>query len=583
MKKKNMKKNIIKLVLLIIILLAVGTFFIMKSLQEKAKTYELVEIEKEDYQFFVYSTEGKYGVIDKEGKTIIPANYTQVKIPNPSKAIFICYTDDNTQVFNEKNEAIYTDFQNIEPLSLKNISSDLIYEKTVLKYKQDEKYGLVSIEGKKITNPIYESIDTLQYKEGELVVKQDNKSGIININGYEIIKPEYDNIIADGYYSSENGYKNDGYIVSNTTEQGYRYGYVNNEGKKILEPNYNELSRIPYKDENKLYLLCAENGKYGIFEGEKNIIPNEYQDITYVDGNDFCIVQKGKKYGAINLQGSMMLQVKYLQINVNGDYMYVTDENSTQKVYDKKGNETEINPNSVILSINSTEDYKIHIDTIDGTTTYSIYQGDTKLTTENYSYLEYLFENYFIASNTQGKIGVIDANGNIKIEMKYDTLQKIADTDLIQTLESSTKTTSIYSKDLNLVVQMTNANVEKIGNNLIKIYNKEDAQYVDYSGIQKQNTEVYPNNTIFAKSQNGKWGFVGKEGNVVVDYQYDEVTEINEYGFAGVKKDEKWGVIDKNGNIIVDCIYEINNQENPNFIGEYYEVSYGNGESYYTK
>ena len=161
--------------------------------------------------------------------------------------------------------------------------------------------------------------------------------------------------------------------------------------------------------------------------------------------------------------------------------------------------------------------------------------------------------------------------------------QKIADTDLIQTLESSTKTTSIYSKDLNLVVQMTNANVEKIGNNLIKIYNKEDAQYVDYSGIQKQNTEVYPNNTIFAKSQNGKWGFVGKEGNVVVDYQYDEVTEINEYGFAGVKKDEKWGVIDKNGNIIVDCIYEINNQENPNFIGEYYEVSYGNGESYYTK
>ena len=49
--------------------------------------------------------------------------------------------------------------------------------------------------------------------------------------------------------------------------------------------------------------------------------------------------------------------------------MYVTDENSTQKVYDKKGNETEINPNSVILSINSTEDYKIHIDTIDGTTT----------------------------------------------------------------------------------------------------------------------------------------------------------------------------------------------------------------------
>ena len=577
------KKTIVKLIFLIIIIIAIGAFFIIRNIQEKAKTYEIATIEKEDYQYFVYNTEGKYGVIDKAGKTIIPANYTQVKIPNPSKAVFVCYTDENTQVYNEKNETIFTDFQNIEPLNLKNISGDLIYEKTVLKYKQDEKYGLISIDGKKITNPIYENIDTLQYKEGELVVKQNNKFGVININGYEIIKPEYDNIVADGYYSSENGYKNDGYIVSNTTDQGYRYGYISNDGEKILEPNYNELSRISYSDENKIYLLCAENGKYGVFEGAKNIIPNEYQDISYIDGNDFCIVQKGKKYGVINLQGSMMLQVKYLQIDVNGDYMYVTDENSVQKVYDKKGNETEISPNTAILSTNSNEDYKIHIDTTNGATAYSIYQGETKLTTENYSYLEYLFDNYFIASNAQGKIGVIDANGNIKIEMKYDTLQKIAETNLIQTLETATQNTTIYSKEFNLVAQMTNATVEKMENDLIKIYNTETTQYFDYSGVQKQNTEVYPNNSIFAKKENGKWGFVGKEGNVVVDYQFDEATEVNEYGYAGVKKDGKWGVIDRNGNMTVDCIYEINNQENPNFIGEYYEVSYGNGESYYTK
>ena len=199
------KKNIIKLVLLIIILLAIGGFFIIKNMQEKAKIYEIATIEKEDYQYFVFNVEEKYGVINKEGKIVIPANYAQVKIPNPTKAVFICYTGENTQVFNEKNEAIFTDFQNIEPLNLKNISGDLIYEKTVLKYKQEEKYGLISIEGKKITNPIYENIDTLQYKEGELVVKQNNKYGIININGYEKIKPEYDNIVADGYYSSETG------------------------------------------------------------------------------------------------------------------------------------------------------------------------------------------------------------------------------------------------------------------------------------------------------------------------------------------------------------------------------------------
>ena len=68
-----------------------------------------------------------------------------------------------------------------------------------------------------------------------------------------------------------------------------------------------------------------------------------------------------------------------------------------------------------------------------------------------------------------------------------------------------------------------------------------------------------------------------------MDYQYDDVTEFNEYGYAGIKKDEKWGVVDKNGNVVVDPIYELNPQDKPSFIGEYYKIEFGNGEGYYTK
>ena len=39
-----------------------------------------------------------------------------------------------------------------------------------MKYQAGEKYGLVSIDGKEITSAIYDSIETLEYKDGVLRV-----------------------------------------------------------------------------------------------------------------------------------------------------------------------------------------------------------------------------------------------------------------------------------------------------------------------------------------------------------------------------------------------------------------------------
>lgn len=572
------KKSIITIIILIIIIAIIAGIFIYKGIMEKEKEYNIAEVNK--YNYFSLKENEKFGVIDNQGNIIIEPQYDDVKIPNPEKNVFICYEGQTTKVMNDKKEQIYTEYNNITPLVLKNVSTDLRYEKSVLKYEEDGKYGLISLEGKKITNPIYEEIDTLQYKEGEFVIKKDNKYGIMNMNGYVIINPEYDNIKADAYYSTDTGYKNDGYIVSNTTDEGYRYGYIDNEGNKILDTNYNDLYRINYEGET--YLVCAENGKYGLFNKNKNIIPNEYQAITYIEGDNLCLVQKGKKYGIITLEGSMILQVRYNQIDINGDYIYTTDENSEIKVYDKKGNEVEVNQNTTISTIQENPEYKIYIDTSNGTTLYSIYQGENKITNGNYNYIGYLSNNNYIASRQNEKLGVIDQNENIKLEMKYDTIRKIDGTNLVEADIQSTNTIEIYSSNLEKIAEMNNATLT-VEDNYIKLSSTTEIKYFDLEGKEKQNTEIFPENTIFAKSQNGKWGFVDKNGQVVVDYQYDEVTEQNEYGFAGVKLNDKWGIVDKNGKIIVEPTYEINAEETPEFIGTYYRVTYGFGEFYYTK
>ena len=115
-----------------------------------------------------------------------------------------------------------------------------------------------------------------------------------------------------------------------------------------------------------------------------------------------------------------------------------------------------------------------------------------------------------------------------------------------------------------------------------KIYNENETKYISNEGKELANTEVFTNNKIFAKKQGDKWGFVDASETKIIDFKYDKVTEVNKYGFAGIKQDGKWGVINSEGKIIVEPIYKLNDND-PMFIGEYYQVIYGNGEIYYTK
>ena len=77
-------------------------------------------------------------------------------------------------------------------------------------------------------------------------------------------------------------------------------------------------------------------------------------------------------------------------------------------------------------------------------------------------------------------------------------------------------------------------------------------------------------NTLFLSKKDGKYGFVDKKGNVVVDYIYDDATEQNEYGFVAVKKDGKWGAIDKDGKVVVEPIYNLENNLKIDFIGRWH-------------
>ena len=270
-----MKKRFI--VFLIIILVIIGVIFGIRRINDSKINYRIEEVNKYNYAK-LYENE-KYGVIDLEGNVIISPEYKDIVIINPEKDIFICYQDDNsTKILNSKEEELFGGYENIQPIKLKNVASILCYEKNVLTYQKNGLYGLVDVSGKKITKNIYDSIENLKGTEGKLLVSKNGKYGVININGKRLVDTKYDNIKTDEYYTENEKYLKAGFIVSNTTDDGFKIGYIDYTGKEILDAKYNDIIRITNIDD--LYLIVAENGKYGLYKKSKNIIPFEYQSIS---------------------------------------------------------------------------------------------------------------------------------------------------------------------------------------------------------------------------------------------------------------------------------------------------------------
>lgn len=565
-----------------IIIIAVISVVAVIMIQEMQFAYKIEEIKEINYVTLV--KEGKYGVIDKTGNIIIEPTYNGIQIPNPSKPVFICIGEYDKEkkeydmkAFNDKGEQLFSEYEKIEAISVETNIETTPYEKSVLAYRKDGKYGLINLEGKVITEPIYEEITSMHYKEGTFFVKQEGKVGVINLKGKEVIKPEYETITSDNYYNEKTKNKTTGFIVSKKTEDGYRYGYINYRGKMILDTEYTELERVTsISNEKELYFIAFKEGQAGLLRNKKVILNYEYEDIQYSSLNDVFVVQRNGKQGIASKKGETIVNTEYDSITFGGMYINAK-KGSTIYLFDLNGASIE---NKEIVSKTATENPNYFI-TVDQNDIYTVIDGEGKTVIDNdYSYIEYLSGDYFIVAK-DGKNGIINISGKSVVDLVYTSIFRLNDTQILQAEKIETKTIDLYSSSMHKITSMDNATITT-GENYILLSSDKDFAYYDFSGNKLEAKEVFPNNQLFAKKINDKWGFVDRSGNVVVQNEYEMVTEFNSYGFAGVKKDGKWGVMEQNGHkMIQEPIYELEWTQ-PNFIGKYYRVRNWHGDARYS-
>lgn len=357
----------------------------------------------------------------------------------------------------------------------------------------------------------YDKDNNLWYEDNVLLVQKDGKYGLINFEGKEILDISFDDI------HTLKGIKN-----SLITVKEKKLGVVNNLGKKIIDNKYEDIKSLG--DNTKLYIV-KENNKYGIY----GITENKYEDIKQLDNKEIYCVKEDNNYKVINKEGNIVFKEKF--------------------------NEIETIKNDVIVYKND-----------NGYSAYNI-KSNKKLE-KSYKQLKYTSNNMFIFKQNNN-YGIIDLDNNIKIKDEYTNINYYEDVNIYELEEKGKEENSILNSDL---TEIAKGIVNKIGTEktYIKIWTTQGYKYIDSNGESKTENEVLSRNNLFVSKKDNKYGLVDKEGNVVVEYIYDDITEQNEFGYIGVKKDGLWGSLDKQGHEICEPKYNLDDNLIIDFIGQYH-------------
>ena len=350
-------------------------------------------------------------------------------------------------------------------------------------------------------------------------------------------------------------------------ENGGKYGLINMEGNEILSCEYDEITALQGVENT---LLVSKDGSYGVVSDEGNILlPTQYSEIQglgdeAVDG--FIVKNLDGKYGVVDISNGQVLEMKYDGISKihQGDYYVVTDSGK-QKVVKKDGTESLNGSYDEITAIlKNPENGVIYKD---GEKYGVMSLSGEKTINATYDELKEAKSGILIAK-TGDNYGIIDLTGNTLVEFKYRGISYNEKADLYVTEDASYNNEIL---DSNYEVKLTGMLIDLDDEDgYIEIRQNDEYKYYNLEFEEEKESDVFPSNTLFVSKKDGKYGFVDKDGKVVVDYIYDDATSQNAYGYAGIKKDGKWGSINKDGKVVQDPVYDLDDYLQVDFIGSWY-------------
>lgn len=333
-------------------------------------------------------------------------------------------------------------------------------------------------------------------------------------------------------------------IIYSVIEENGKYGVKNQEDKIIVKPQYEQVV-IP--NEHRGIFICDNDGEKTVVYNEKGSeIFKEYEAVEPIKLSNLLeekyeknaiIYQKNGKYGLLSITGKVILDARYEQIFSLGykENEVIVKDNSKYKIYDVKGKQL---IKEEFDSIQSDEYYNEQ----DGYKKSGYIVCKTTSDGYRYGYYDYDYDEVLISDYNQilRIVDVADKNNIYLIAAKngqYGVF--INNAKVINTQYQSIN----YEKDFNLFIAERTGKygafnekgieVLKVGYDSLEIKGiyiyttKGDEKKVfDRDGKEVNipfdtTIEKTDNDNIFIKYENNKYGVINKDGENLINCEYD--------------------------------------------------------------
>ena len=399
-------------------------------------------------------------------------------------------------------------------------------------------YGVVNEGGIVYIPKEYEQLELIKegstYEDNVYKCKKKGKWGLVNSTNSTLLSCEYNNLT------------NIGNNIWRTSKSG-KYGYVR------LNTTSSVITLIPCIYESLgdyssgSYIHATLKGKKGMIDGQnKIIIPFEYSKVGnpchISNGNSIVWVEKDGKLGIYNDDGKELqpcdIDKAYILTEYNSIELSYTDCPSTDYIYIVRNGLTGLISGSTFETIipcmyehlspikSNKAFYKVNgkwgiIDTSNKTIQLAIYDNveiDGSTLSEQKMPSMAFQSNMYVRNN--GKVGMLKANGEDFIPVKYDSLGMYSD----------------------------NMLVAKVGDKY-GFLNEEGKESVPFVYSQAHN---YSEGLAAVVNENGKYLFIDKSGNVTIKpKEYDRVDNFQNGTCKVYRKDKVWE-IDREGKKVKD-------------------------------
>lgn len=304
-------------------------------------------------------------------------------------------------------------------------------------------------------------------------------------------------------------------------KEGYEFLtdlYIESEDNIACYNLYDKMNKRAVKSE---YVdNCIKEIEYSFY------LKGAYVDVgIYSDG--FCPVVDEERMGYTDLTGSMIISAGYDKVGYFSEGLApVVDSEGSAYFIDTEGNKKH-----VVLNVEDVQELTMINEGV-----FALYNG------KSWGYYnlnhKYLFGEYEAVSSIGNGIAAVKESDKWYLIDKSG--KKISDTGYDKVIADEKGV--VYRNE--------------------RIFVQKDNNYymVDDSGKQiadntYEDADMFRDETYAAVQVGGKWGFINKAGEMVIEPQYEEARSFSN-GFAAVKYDDMWGFIDEKGNPVIEAQFE---------------------------